>query len=82
MPQRDSFSRLAAKDALLLQGMASFNNEDTDWVRVAAFVCEALGEEDRAVNNKQCLNRYLHKLDPKLAGRRGNSVPWTQREVG
>ena len=61
--------------------MARFNKEGSDWVRVAAFVCEALGEEEGAVDNKQCSRRYKRYLDPKLAGSKGKDVPWTQEEV-
>jgi len=65
---------------LLLQGVAKYHKEGSDWVRVAAFVSEAMGEEG-AVNNDQCRKRYQKTLDPKLAGRKGKDVPWVEEEV-
>ena len=60
--------------------MAKYNKEGSDWVRVAAFVSEAMGEEG-TVSNLQCTDRYVRFLDPKLAGRKGKDVPWAEEEV-
>ena len=50
-------------------------------MRVAAFICEALGEQE-PVDYHQCSMRYNSYWNPKRAEFKGKDVPWIQEEVG
>lgn len=68
------------KDNMLREGVRLHCGDDCpNWLKVAAYVNEQLGEE--LVNNKQCCDRWIYHADPKLTRMKNKDDEWTDEEV-